>query len=139
MASMYDKDPQELIKLAAEALKKDLTMPDWAKFVKTSHANERHPTQPDWYYRRAAAVLRKIYMHGPLGTNKLRRKFSKKKNRGYQPSKSFPASGKIIRTILQQLEKANFITKAAKGVHKGRIVTPKGRKLLDTVVKTKST
>lgn len=138
MPSMFDTDPQELIRKAAEALKKDLTIPDWAKFVKTSHASMRHPSNQDWYYHRAAAVLRKIYKQGPVGTNKLRLKFSKKKNEGHQPSHTYPAGGKIIRSILQQLEKAQYVTQSTKGIHKGRIVTPKGRKFLDTIVKKKA-
>jgi small subunit ribosomal protein S19e len=68
---------------------------------------------------------------GPIGVSKLRSKYGGKKNRGMKPEKFYPASGKIIRTILQQLENAELVKKEEKGVHKGRIIAPKGVSLLD--------
>lgn len=137
MASMYDFQPKEVIDKTSEELKKELPMPEWTKYVKTGPSKQRHPAQPDWYYHRAASVLRKIYMYGPIGVNKLRVKYGSKKDRGHKPELFLRASGKIIRTILQQLETKGFIKQEAKGVHKGRVVTPKGKKLLDTVVRKK--
>jgi len=137
MPSMYDKGAQETIEKAAEALKKDITPPEWAKFVKTSPANKRTPSKDDWYVTRAASILRKIYMRGPLGVNKLRVKYGSKKNRGHKPEMFVRSSGKIIRTILRQLQEKGYIKEEAKGVHKGRVVTPKGRKFLDNVAKGK--
>ena len=60
MATIYDKKPQELIPKTAEALKKEIVMPPWASFVKTGHAKERPPDSPEWWYARAASILRKI-------------------------------------------------------------------------------
>ncbi len=131
MASIYDVNPSELIKQAGEELKKEIKMPDWAKFVKTGPAKERPPSQPDWFYFRAASILRKVYMHGPIGVNKLRIKYGSKKNRGHKPEHFYRAPGKIIRSILQQLESKQLIKQDAKGHHKGRIITPKGRSFLD--------
>ncbi len=131
MASIYDINPSELIRLAGTELKKELKMPDWARFVKTGPSKVRPPSEPDWFYLRAASILRKVYMNGPLGVNKLRTKYGAKKNRGMQPEKFFRAPGKIIRNILQQLEDNKYIIKAAKGAHKGRIATPKGKSFLD--------
>lgn len=131
MASIYDTNPSELIKKASEELKKELKMPDWAKYVKTGPAKERPPSQSDWFYFRAASILRKIYQHGPLGVNKLRTKYGSKQNRGHKPSIYRRAGGKIIRNILQQLEAKNLIKKDAKAAHKGRVITPKGKRFLD--------
>jgi len=60
-----------------------------------------------------------------------------KKNRGVKPEKFYKASGKVIRTILQQLEAEGLIKQVEKGVHKGKIVTPKGRSFLDTLIRKK--
>lgn len=133
MVTIFDKKPQELIEKAAEALKKEITMPAWAKFVKTGHAKERPPENPEWWYRRAASMLRKIYRHGPIGTNKLKKKYGSKKNRGHKPEARYVGSGKIIRVILQQLEQKQLIKQETKGVHKGRVVTPKGKSFLDKI------
>ena len=135
MPTIYDIDPSDVVKRAGEGLKKDLKMPDWAMFVKTGPAKERPPSQPDWFYYRAASILRKIYMHGPIGVNKLRIKYGSKKNRGHKPEKFFRAPGKIIRNILQQLEAKQYVKKDAKGNHKGRIVTPKGKSFLDKLTR----
>ena len=76
-------------------------------------------------------ILRKIYKDGPIGTNKLRSKYGSKKNRGHKPERFYLSSGKIIRTILQQLEKAEYVKQDKKGTYCGRVVTPKGKSFLD--------
>ncbi|MBI5872302.1 30S ribosomal protein S19e [archaeon] len=140
MTSMYDIKPDELIKKAGEELKKleSIKMPDWALFAKTGHFKERQPDKPDWWYARTASILRKVYMLSPVGVGKLRTLYGGRKNRGTKREHFYKASGKIIRTILQQLEKEGFIKFAAKGQHKGRIITPKGRKFLDTIIRKKN-
>jgi len=140
MGTACDVNPNELIEKAAGELKKlkELQMPEWSNFVKTGVHKERHPESADWWYYRAAAVLRKIYLRSPVGVSKLRKMFGGKKNRGVKPEKFRPAGGKIIRTILQQLEKAGFVKRGDKGVHKGRVITPKGKSFLDTLIKVKN-
>ena len=135
MATIYDAEPNVLIEKAAGELKKVLKAPDWSAFVKTGVHKERPPANPDWWYFREVVVLRSVYVLGPIGTNKLRTKYGGKKNRGFKPEKFYPGSGKIIRTVLQQLEKEKFIVQQQKGVHKGRAITPKGKKFLDTLSK----
>jgi len=137
MTTVYDVDPTKLVEKAAEELKKlkELQMPEWAKFVKTGAAKERHPVKKDWWYTRAAAILRKIYLRGPIGVNSLRREYSSKKNMGYKPERVYKAGGKIIRIILRGLEKEGLIIFVTKKVHKGRIITAKGKKFLDGLAK----
>jgi small subunit ribosomal protein S19e len=135
MATIYDANTQELIKKVANALKEKIKDPTWSMFVKTGVAKERPPLEKDWWYMRAASILRKVYLLGPIGTNKLRVKYSSRKNRGYTPEKTFSGSGKIIRTILQQLEQIEFIKKTEKIGHKGRVITPKGKSFLDKLAK----
>ncbi|MBU0460247.1 MAG: 30S ribosomal protein S19e [Nanoarchaeota archaeon] len=126
-------NPNELVNQAATELKKQkLVEPlEWSKFVKTGHHKERLPDNEDWWYYRAAAILRSIARLGPVGTSKLRTKYGGKKNRGHKPEHRYRASGSIIRKILQQLEKAELIKQTEKGVHKGRVLTPKGTSFLD--------
>ena len=135
MVTMYDVDPQKLIKATAEKLKsfENIKEADWAKFVKTGQSKERPPMEKDWWYVRAAAILRKVAVRGPIGVSKLRILFGSKKNRGFKPEKFFKASGNHIRKILQQLEKEGLVTKKEDSQHKGRIITPKGRSLLDKI------
>ncbi|MBW3023187.1 30S ribosomal protein S19e [Candidatus Woesearchaeota archaeon] len=135
MTTIYDVDVNDLIEKAAEELKKikEIQPPEWAAFVKTGVHKERPPIKDDWWYARCAAVLRAIYILGPIGTSKLRVKYGGKKRRGYQPPTFKKGSGSVIRHVLQQLEKAGLAKQENKKGHKGRIVTPKGKSLLDKV------
>ena len=135
MVSIYDVDPTELIKKAAEMLKENenIKPPVWADFVKTGRHKERPPAEKGWWYIRAAAVLRSVYKLGPIGVSKLRSKYGGKKRRGMKPEHFYKGSGAIIRKVLQQLEKSGFISQAQRGAHKGRVVTKKGRSFIDKV------
>ena len=138
MVNVFDVKPEALIKKTSEVFMKEeaIKKPEWADFVKTSAARERLPVDPNWWYFRAASILRKMYVFDkPIGTNKLRNFYGGRKNRGHKPEKFYRGSGKIIRVILQQLEKAGYVKPVEKGVHKGRIITPKGKKLLDNLAK----
>lgn len=133
MVSIYSVDPQELIFKVAEELKKisSIKPPVWAVFAKTGVSKQRPPAQKDWWYIRAAAVLRAVTKLGPVGVSKLRTKYGSLKDRGMKPEHFYRASGNILRKILQQLEKAELIKKGDHGVHKGRVIAPKGKSLLD--------
>ena len=135
MTTMYDADPQELILKTSEELKKipEIKAPSWAAFVKTGMHKERPPVNDGWWYMRVASVLRAIYRLGPIGVSKLRTKYGGKKNRGTKKEHFYKGSGNILRKSLQQLEKAGFVKFTEKGVHKGRIITPKGKSFLDKV------
>jgi small subunit ribosomal protein S19e len=123
-----------MIEAVAEELKrtKVVTMPEWAKFVKTGVSRERPPEQPDWWYIRAASILRKIQIKQPIGVNRLRKIYGGRKNRGHKPEHKYKGSGSIIREILQQLEEAGFVKKDKEG----RSLTPKGKEFLKNVLKS---
>jgi len=131
MVSVFDVKPQELAKEVAQELKTKIQAPAWTAFVKTGMHKQRPPMNKDWFYIRAASILRTIYKDGPVGVSKLRSKYGGLKNRGVEPSKFTKSSGNIIRKALQQLEKAGLIMQKKEGVHKGRIVTPAGMSLLE--------
>ncbi|MDK2892038.1 30S ribosomal protein S19e [Methanohalophilus sp.] len=129
MTTAYDVPATEIITRLAEKLKENdnIQPPEWAAFAKTGVHKELPPVDSDWWYTRCAAVLRKIYMNGPIGVQRLRSVYGGKKDRGSNPYKKEKGSGSIARVISQQLEAAGFVTQL-KG---GRIVTPAGQSLLD--------
>lgn len=130
----HDVPADKLILAVAHELKKsapEVKQPSWAQFVKTGVSRERPPTQNDWWQIRAASMLRRIGVLGPIGTSKLAKHYGGAKNMGHRPEMFKPASTNIIRKLLQQLEKAGLIKQGAKGVHKGRLITPKGHSFLD--------
>ena len=103
--SIYDVPTDKLLQKTSEALKKIevITPPAWAGFVKTGMSKSRPPVQDDWWFLRAASILRKIMHFGPIGVSKLRNQYGGRKNRGVKPDKFYKGSGNIIRKILQQL------------------------------------
>lgn len=135
--SIYDTPVNELILRTSEELKKvdSIKAPEWSKFAKTGVHKERPPVQKDWWYIRSAAVLRKVQILGPIGVSKLRKKYGGKKNRGHLREEFRQGSGNVIRKVLQQLEAAGLIEKTKKGVHQGRVISAKGKSLLDKVSK----
>lgn len=133
--SIVNVPKSDVIVLVAKELKKmnEFRPPAWSKFVKTGCHAERPPVNPDWWFVRVASVMSKLNDLGPVGVSKLRVKYGGKKNRGMAPERFKKGSGKIIRLILQQLEKAGFAKQTAKGLHKGRVLTPKGIAFVDKV------
>lgn len=134
MSNALEADPQKLISEVAKELKskKVVEFPDWAKFVKTGHYKQRPPEQDDWWYFRCASLLRKIYKYQPVGVSRLRTAYGGSKNRGHKPEHHYKAGGKVIRVALQQLENAELVKKAEP---KGRILSKKGKELLDEISK----
>lgn len=133
MVSAKQVDPQKLVERVKEELKKfeEIKPPEWAKFVKSGVHKQRPPEQQDFWYIRAASVLRRIYVDGPVGVERLRSYYGGRRKKGFFPQHFRKASGAIIRKILQQLEKAGLVEKTAKG----RKITPKGQKFLDNIAK----
>ncbi|MHA1410391.1 MAG: 30S ribosomal protein S19e, partial [Candidatus Odinarchaeia archaeon] len=106
---------------------KEIKPPSWALFVKTSAHKQRAPDDKEWWYTRSASVLRRVYVRGPVGVSRMRTVYGGRKNRGSKPEHFFKSSGTIIRNIFKQLEDAGLIKKT----EKGRVITPKGRSLID--------
>ena len=139
MNPVYELNAQEYNLKLAEALKKisEFKAPEWVEFVKSGPAKERPIDDPDFWHKRAASVLRQIYKNQIVGVNRLKTRYGSKKDRGSKPEKFMRGSGKIIRTILQQCDKAGFteITKPIRGVRRrsGRQLTKKGKDFLEGV------
>ncbi len=134
MSTVKGVEPQSLIVAVAEGLKKMEAIKPHPNsgFVKAGAYAERPPQQPDFWYFRSAAILRRIYLTGPVGTQRLRTAFGGKRRRGHKPAHHRKAGGKFIRAMLQQLEKAGLIKQVDKPA-KGRMITPKGQQFLDKI------
>ena len=133
MTTAYDVPADVLIGRISDYIKgnvREVTPPEWAAYVKTGPHVERAPKDPDWWYVRTASMLRKLYVKGPVGVSRLRKEYGGRKRRGVRPAHFARAGGKIIRSILQQLEAAGLVEKADNG---GRVVSAKGRSLLDAM------
>ena len=132
MPTVYDIPASVLIRRLSTDLKgrDEVQAPEWALYVKTGAHKERAPDDPDWWYTRCASILRKIYLKGPIGTEKLRIAYGGRKRRGTKPNHFQRGSGAVVRTAVQQLERAGFITKRGS---KGREMTAVGRSYMDKV------
>jgi len=130
MPTVYDIPANIMIRRLAQDLKSrdEIAPPDWTPFVKTGAHKERAPDDADFWFIRCASILRKIYLNGPIGTEKLRIHYGGRKRRGTKPNKFQKSGGAIIRTALQQLERAGFVKK--RGNH-GREMTDIGRSYMD--------
>lgn len=134
MTSLYDVPAEELIEAVAEQLADDMQEPDWARFAKTGVGRELPPEQEDFWQVRAASLLRKVAIDGPVGVDRLETAYggTKQGSTRYRvrPPQQSSGSGNIIRTILQQLEEADYI-QTREG--EGRDIAPDGQALLNKV------
>ncbi|VVB82511.1 30S ribosomal protein S19e [uncultured archaeon] len=138
--SVYEMNPQEYNLKLAEALKgfPEFKAPEWLQFVKSSSGKERPIEDENFWHKRAASILRQIYKKGIVGVSRLRTKYGSKKNRGVRPERFVKSGGKIIRTILQQADKAGLTeslrtVKGTKEKRPGRRLTQKGKLFLEEI------
>ncbi len=134
----YDVNQIELVNKLADKLEKDklITPLEWSKFVKTGASKDRVPLQNNWWYLRAASIMRRMYINKePIGVNRLKVIYGDKEKNRYSGQHFRPAGGAIIRHILQQLEQAGLIKKVRVQNHFGRVLTPGGISLTDKVAK----
>lgn len=130
MTTVYDVPADRLIRKVAEKLKSNekIKAPEWAEYIKTGVHKEKAPVEREWWHKRVAAVLRKIYIKGPIGTSRLAAEFGGKVDRGSKPYKARKGSRSIARHSLKQLEAAGLILTKNR---RGRMISTDGQKLLD--------
>ena len=130
--TVKDVKAQEFIKAYAAYLKRTgrLEVPKWVDVVKTGVHKELAPYDPDWYYIRAAAVARHIYLRKGTGVGGLKKKYGGSINRGTRPSHHRDSSGSIARKVMQSLEKIDVVEKDPNG---GRRISSDGQKDLDRI------
>jgi small subunit ribosomal protein S19e len=129
MAKVYDVPADVLIDKLTEILKnEDLPAPVWTSFVKTGSHADKPPQKSDWWYTRCASIMRKVYLHGPMGVNDFRKVYGGGKAISYGARNHRDAGGVIIRKAIQGLEKLGYIDKVA---GKGRVISKTGMQKLD--------
>ncbi|MDR9380605.1 MAG: 30S ribosomal protein S19e [Natronomonas sp.] len=132
MTTLYDVPADDLIEAVADKLEDDLEAPEWIEFAKTGTSRELPPEQEDFWSRRAASLLRKVAIDGPVGVERLRSAYGDAANGStryrVRPNKKREGSGNVIRTALQQLEDAGYVENSEA---RGRTVSGEGRALLD--------
>eukprot|EP00877_Chromochloris_zofingiensis_P006786 jgi/Chrzof1/2360/Cz11g12080.t1 len=133
--AVKDVPAEEFIKAYAAHLKSTdkLQIPDWVDVVKTATFKELAPYDRDWYYIRAAAVARQVYVRQGLGIGQLRVKYGgRNKRKGVHPEHFKKGSGGMIRHILKQFEQIGYVEKHT-GPKGGRRITPAGQKDMDLI------
>jgi len=131
LTTPYDVPAPVLIERLARYLKEEvdaIVPPTWVPFVKTGSHTQGPPQNPDWWFTRCASLLRKIYVKGPIGIERLRSEYGGRIDRGTRPEHVRKGGGAIIRKALQQLQAAGLVETLRS---RGRIVTREGRQLLE--------
>jgi small subunit ribosomal protein S19e len=129
-----DIPPSVLLPRLAQELqsRKAVNPPDWASFARTGVHTQSAPYQREWWYLRSASVLRKLYIRGARGVQRLSAEYGGSRDRGSAPYHARSGSRSIAREILQQLEGAGLVRKQKNG---GRTLTADGHRLLDQLSK----
>lgn len=133
MVTVKEVPADALIRRLSEYLKenvKELRPPPWASLVKLGVHKEKSPEDPDWWYVRAASILRKLAIsEEPVGLNTLSVIYGGLKRRGSAPPHFRRAARNHLRKMLQQLERAGLIARTPGG----RVLTPGGQSLLSSM------
>jgi small subunit ribosomal protein S19e len=134
MTTLYDVPAEALIEALAERLDERLEEPEWAAYVKTGANRELPPEQEGFWSLRAASLLRRVAVDGPIGVERLSTHYGGAKDGSTRyrvaPARHADGSSNIIRTILQQLQEEGLVDEHGS---EGREVTGEGRALLDEV------
>jgi len=107
-----------------------LEIPVWVDLVKTGTFKELAPYDPDWYFVRAAAIARHIYLRKSVGVGALQKLHGGRNRRGNRPSHHHDCSGSVQRKICQSLEKIGVLEQGPDG---GRRITQDGQRDLDRI------
>jgi len=126
-----DVDAFKWIKGFAAHLKTQgqLEVPEFVDYTKTSSAKTLAPQDPDWYYVRSAAVLRRVYLRPFTGIGGLSKVFGSAYGKS-RPMHFRTAAKGVLRHVLQSLEKLGLLTKSDDG---GRVITKAARRDCDRV------
>lgn len=135
MVTLYDVPAEALLEALADRLEDRLDEPDWLAFTKAGVDREFPPVEPDFYHTRAASVLRRIAIDGPVGIDRLSTYYggAKEGSNRYGTSRTVRVDGsrKLLRSIVQGLEEADLVERPPNG--EGRVVSPEGRSFIDGV------
>merc|ERR1712017_33910 len=82
--TLKDVPANDFIAAYADFLKRTnkIELPKWVDIVKTGHYHELSPYDEDWFYTRAAAIVRKLYIRPRLGAARMAKLFGGKERNG---------------------------------------------------------
>ncbi|KAL4080865.1 ribosomal protein S19e [Scleroderma citrinum] len=132
MPGVRDISAEAFIDAYASHLKRSgqLEVPTWADLVKTGSYKELAPYDPDWFYVRAAAIARHIYLRKDVGIGALTKLHGGRNRRGNRPSHHAPASASVQRKVCQALENIGVLEQTSNG---GRRISQDGQRDLDRI------
>ncbi|CCA70329.1 probable RPS19B-ribosomal protein S19.e, cytosolic [Serendipita indica DSM 11827] len=132
MPGVRDISAEAFIAAYSSHLKRSgkLEVPNWVDIVKTGTFKEQGPYDPDWFYVRAAAVARHIYLRKSMGIGALAKLHGGRANRGNRPSHHADASTSVQRKVCQALEKIGVLELMPDG---GRRISQDGQRDLDRI------
>lgn len=132
MVTVFDAEPGQLIGKVADKLKEmKIPAPHFIGLVKSGAHAQRPPADEDFWFKRCASILRQIYVNDIVGVNRLRRHYGGRKRGTMHREHHVPAGGSTIRKAMQALEKEGLLKKEKVG----RIISAKGRKLMDAAAR----
>ncbi|KIM30606.1 hypothetical protein M408DRAFT_288214 [Serendipita vermifera MAFF 305830] len=132
MPGVRDISAQAFIEAYSSHLKRSgkLEVPNWVDLVKTGTYKEQAPYDPDWFYVRAAAIARHIYLRKSTGIGALAKLHGGRANRGNRPSHHADGSTSVQRKVCQALEKIGVLEMLPDG---GRRISQDGQRDLDRI------
>jgi len=132
MPNVRDVSAEAFIAAYSSHLKRSgkLEVPTWVDLVKTGTYKEQGPYDPDWFYVRAAAVARHIYLRKGTGIGALAKLHGGRNRRGNRPSHHADSSTSVQRKVCQSLEKIGVLELLADG---GRRISQDGQRDLDRI------
>merc|ERR1712084_159643 len=150
--TLKDVPANDFITAYAEFLKKSnkIELPKWVDIVKTGHYHELTPYDEDWFYTRAAAIMRKIYVKPNVGVGRLANKFGAKERNGSIRKHHAKDSKAVIRACMKALEKAKLMTRYSdpkrtdfaedtcplvEPIKSRRVVSDNGKKTINNIAK----
>eukprot|EP01121_Diplochlamys_sp_Union-15-3_P004615 TRINITY_DN147_c0_g2_i1.p1 TRINITY_DN147_c0_g2~~TRINITY_DN147_c0_g2_i1.p1 ORF type:complete len:163 (-),score=29.32 TRINITY_DN147_c0_g2_i1:80-568(-) len=107
-----------------------IKLPSWIDVVKTARFKQLGPQNPDWFFIRTASVARKVYLQKGIGVTGFSKIYGGRHKHGVRRRHFKAASTGIIKECLRQLQALEIVELDPK---KGRRITPKGQKELDTI------
>ncbi|KAL7423695.1 Protein component of the small (40S) ribosomal subunit [Cryptotrichosporon argae] len=132
MPGVRDISAEDFIKAYSSHLKRSgkLEIPTWVDIVKTGSQKELAPYDPDWFYVRAAAVARHVYLRKSVGVGALAKLHGTQNRRGTRPGHHRDSATGVQRTVLQSLEKIGVLEAGQDG---GRKISQDGQRDLDRI------
>ncbi|CAK9782220.1 unnamed protein product [Cutaneotrichosporon oleaginosum] len=132
MPGVRDISAEHFITAYSAHLKRSgkLEIPTWVDIVKTGPQKELAPYDPDWFYVRAAAVARHIYLRKHVGVGALAKLHGTKHRRGVRPGHHRDSATGVERSVVQALEKIGVLEAHPDG---GRKISQDGMRDLDRI------